>query len=107
MQPRRHEGAKKNKLSSFSFFVFSCRLFRVFVCFFVVGVALPARASAAGKPVTYKGWSLRRGVERAANASLKAVPRWKHRQLPARPGEEFAVVRVDFKVLPAFQPNTC
>jgi hypothetical protein len=76
---------------------------------FVVGLALPAAAqSAAGKPVTYKGLEISvAGVDRAANASLKDCPPGGNTvNATTRPGEEFAVVRVDFKVLPDFQPNT-
>jgi hypothetical protein len=65
MQPRRHEGTKKNKLRVF--FVSSC----LRVALFVVVAAIPAAAqSAADKPVTYKGLEISvAGVERAANAA--------------------------------------
>ena len=78
-------------------------------CLLVLIAALPAAAqSAAGKPVTFKGLEISvAGVERAANASLKDCPPGGNTvNATTRPGEEFAVVRIDFKVLPAFQPNT-
>ena len=47
------------------------------------------------------------GVERAPTASLKDCPPGGNTvNATSRPGEEFAVVKVNFKVLPAFQPNT-
>ena len=75
----------------------------------MLALTVPAAAqSAASKPVTFKGLEMSvAGVERAANASLKDCPPGGNTvNATTRPGEEFAVVRVDFKVLPAFQPNT-
>ena len=47
------------------------------------------------------------GVDRAPSASLKDCPPGDNRvNAMSRPGEEFAVVTVKFKVLPAFQANT-
>jgi hypothetical protein len=102
MQPRRHEGTKKNA-EMFSF-VSSC----LGGCLFVVTVAWPALAQSSGKPVTFKGLEISvAGVERAPSASLKDCPPGDNRvNAMTRPGEEFAVVTVKFKVLPAFQPNT-
>ena len=84
--------------------------FRGFVVAWIVAMfASPAFAqSAAGKPVTYKGLEMSvASVERAASASLKDCPPGDNRvNAMTRPGEEFAVVTVKFKVLPAFQPNT-
>jgi hypothetical protein len=73
----------------------------------LAGAALVS-AQSAGKPVTYKGLEMSvASVERAAVASLKDCPPGDNRvNATTRPGEEFAVVTVKFKVLPAFQPNT-
>jgi hypothetical protein len=67
-----------------------------------------AAAQPAGKPVTYKGLEISvAGIERAPTASLKDCPPGGNTvNATSRPGEEFAVVKVNFKVLPAFQPNT-
>ena len=102
MQPRRREGTKKNQ-DMFSF-VSSC--FRG--CLFAVMGASAALAQSSGKPVTHKGLEISvAGVERAASASLKDCPPGDNRvNAMTRPGEEFAVVTVKFKVLPAFQPST-
>jgi len=74
----------------------------------IVTVTLPLAAQPAGKPVTYKGLEMSvAGVERAPTASLKDCPPGGNTvNATSRPGEEFAVVKVNFKVLPAFQPNT-
>jgi hypothetical protein len=77
-------------------------------CFAVlIGVAAPA-AQSPGKSVTYKGLEMSvAGVERAPTASLKDCPPGGNTvNATTRPGEEFAVVNVTFKVLSAFQPNT-
>jgi hypothetical protein len=76
-------------------------------CVLACSVAAAAQ-SGAGKPVTYKGLEISvAGIERAANASLKDCPPGGNTvNATTRPGEEFAVVRIDFKVLPDFQPNT-
>jgi hypothetical protein len=65
-------------------------------------------ASAQSKPVTHKGLEISvASVERAASASLKDCPPGDNRvNAMTRPGEEFAVVTVKFKVLPAFEKNT-
>jgi hypothetical protein len=70
------------------------------------GVSLAAQSP--GKTVTYKGLEMSvAGVERAPTASLKDCPPGGNTvNATTRPGEEFAVVKVNFKVLPAFQPNT-
>jgi hypothetical protein len=67
-----------------------------------------AIAQPGGKAVTYKGLEISvAGVERAPTASLKDCPPGGNTvNATTRPGEEFAVVKVNFKVLPAFQPNT-
>jgi hypothetical protein len=74
----------------------------------LVCVVPVAAQSAAGKPITYKGLEMSvAGVERAASASLKDCPPGDNRvNAMTKPGEEFAVVTVKFKVLPAFQANT-
>jgi len=104
MQPRNRETTKPRKRIGFRAFGFSC--FRGSA--FVVMVASLALAQSSGKPVTFKGLEISvAGVERAASASLKDCPPGDNRvNAMTRPGEEFAVVTVKFKVLPAFQPNT-
>jgi hypothetical protein len=75
----------------------------------ILACAVPVAAqSAAGKPVTYKGLEMSvASVERAATASLKDCPPGDNRvNAMTKPGEEFAVVTLKFKVLPAFQANT-
>lgn len=75
----------------------------------ILACAVPVAAqSAAGKPVTYKGLEMSvASVERAATASLKDCPPGDNRvNATTKPGEEFAVVTLKFKVLPAFQANT-
>jgi len=75
----------------------------------ILALTVPVAAqTAAGKPVTHKGLEISvANVERAASASLKDCPPGDNRvNAMTRPGEEFAVVTVKFKVLPAFQPNT-
>jgi hypothetical protein len=68
----------------------------------------PVFAQSASKPVTFKGLEISvAGVERAASASLKDCPPGDNRvNAMTRPGEEFAVVTVQFKVLPAFDKST-
>lgn len=63
---------------------------------------------AQGKPVTYKGLEMSvAGVERASTASLKDCPPGGNTvNATTRPGEEFAIVTIAFKVTPAFQANT-
>src|SRR5437773_7181116 len=76
-------------------------------CAIVLCAAL-AVAQPAGKPVTYKGLEISvAGVDRASTASLKDCPPGGNTvNATTRPGEEFAVVKVNFKVLPAFQAST-
>jgi hypothetical protein len=75
-------------------------------CILIAVAAVPLAQSA--KPVTYKGLEMSvAGVERAPTASLKDCPPGGNTvNATTRPGEEFAVVKINFKVLPAFQPNT-
>ena len=70
------------------------------------------QAPAAGQPAsgasqTYKGLQMTAtAVDRASTASLNDCPPGENRvNATTRPGEEFAVVTVAFKVLPAFQPG--
>src|SRR5262249_27861367 len=102
MQPRRLEDTKKNH--QILFFVCSC----LRGCLFVGVAASPALAQSASKPVTFKGLEMSvTGLERAASASLKDCPPGDNRvNAMTRPGEEFAVVTVKFKVLPAFDKST-
>jgi hypothetical protein len=75
----------------------------------ILACAVPVAAqSAAGKPVTHKGLEMSvAGVERAATASLKDCPPGDNRvNATTKSGEEFAVVTVKFKVLPAFEKST-
>src|SRR5262245_29655648 len=104
MQPRNRENTKPRRRFGFRVFASSC--FRGFV---LIGLAAsPALAQSAGKPVTFKGLEMSvASVERAASASLKDCPPGDNRvNAMTRPGEEFAVVTVNFKVLPAFDKNT-
>ena len=75
----------------------------------IVACVVPVAAqSAAGRPVTHKGLEMSvASVERAASASLKDCPPGDNRvNAMTRPGEEFAVVTVKFKVTPAFDKTT-
>jgi hypothetical protein len=75
----------------------------------ILACAVPVAAqSAAGKPVNFKGLEMSvASVERAPTASLKDCPPGDNRvNATTRPGEEFAVVTVKFKVLPSFEPKT-
>jgi hypothetical protein len=74
------------------------------VLLFVVALV----AQSTGKPVVHKGLEMSvAGVERAPRASLKDCPPGGNTvNATTRSGEEFVVVTVSFKVLPAFQPNT-
>jgi len=104
MQTRNHENAKPRKRTGFRVFVFSC--FRGLV---LIALAVsPVFAQSASKPVTFKGLEMSvTGLERAASASLKDCPPGDNRvNAMTRPGEEFAVVTVKFKVLPAFDKST-
>ena len=64
-------------------------------------------AGASGEPQTYAGLEISvASVERAASAPLKDCPPGSNTvKAMTRPGEEFAVVLVNFKVLPAFEPT--
>jgi hypothetical protein len=77
-------------------------------CILIVIGAGPVFAQSPGKPVTYKGLEMSvAAVERMPKASLKDCPPGGNTvNATTRPGEEFAVVTVNFKVLPAFQANT-
>jgi hypothetical protein len=74
----------------------------------VARAVAPVAAQPPAKPITYKGLEMSiAGVERAPTASLKDCPPGGNTvNATSRPGEEFAIVKVSFKVLPAFQPNT-
>ena len=79
----------------------------------LVGIALLVGTlvqSAAPAPQTYKGLEVTvTGVTRATNVSLSDCPPGANTQRGViRPGDtnvEFATVKVDFKVLPAFTPG--
>jgi hypothetical protein len=74
-----------------------------------VAAALATALSAQSAPQTYKGLEVVvAGVERAANVSLTDCPPGANIVRGViRPGDpnEFASVKVDFKVLPAFKPG--
>ena len=101
MRPRRHdarEGRTKKKVSS------SC----IFVGFaFSWYVSSGHAQTAVSKPVTYKSLEMSvASVDRAPSASLKDCPPGGNTvNAMSRPGEEFAVVTVKFKVLPGFEPT--
>jgi hypothetical protein len=69
---------------------------------------LPLYAQGAAKPETYKNLQFTvTGIERSSRVSLKDCPPGTNTvNGTTRPGEEFAVVSVSFKVLPNFQPLT-
>src|SRR5918912_1040304 len=94
MQPRKHDVSFSSRV--FVLFVFSW----LFYCV--------AFAQSNGKPVTYNGLEMTvDSVQRAPTASLKDCPPGGNTvNATTRPGEEFAIVTVNFKVLPAFQANT-
>lgn len=75
-----------------------------------LAVAFAAGAAAQSKPQTYKGLEVSvSGVERAVNLSLADCPPGDNSVRGViRPGDtnEFAAVKVDFKVTPAFKPDT-
>jgi hypothetical protein len=121
MQPQKHEATKTNTKNNRVLFVPSCLRGRTASWFrraraaswcrggiAVLISVVPLAAQPPGKPVTYKGLEMSvAGVERAPRASLKDCPPGGNTvNATTRPGEEFAVVSVNFKVLPAFQPNT-
>jgi hypothetical protein len=105
MQPRRHKGHKGNKGHKG---LFSSCVFVLFVFSWLLYSSRPFSAQANGKPVTYNGLEMTvDNVQRAPTASLKDCPPGGNTvNATTRPGEEFAIVTVNFKVLPAFQPNT-
>jgi hypothetical protein len=63
--------------------------------------------SASGASQVYKGLQMSAvSVDRASTASLNDCPPGENRvNATTKPGEEFAVVTIAFKVLPAFQPG--
>ena len=65
-----------------------------------------ASGQTAGKPQTYQGLDITvTKVERAANASLKDCPPGSNTvNAVTRPGEQFALVTVAFKVSPSYKP---
>jgi hypothetical protein len=71
--------------------------------------AMGAHLSAQSKPQTYKGLELTvADVTRATNVSLSDCPQGANTQRGViKPGDpmEFAAVKVEFKVLPAFKPG--
>ena len=75
----------------------------------LLGCAVAAAAGATQAPQTYKGLEVAvSGVERATNVSLADCPAGANIVRGViRPGDpmEFASVKVDFKVLPAFKPG--
>ena len=103
MQPRTREGyeprPRKKAVWSGSCVVFT------FVCSWL---ALAGHAQSNGNPVTFNGLQMSVGnVQRGSTASLKDCPPGGNTvNATTRPGEEFAIVTVNFKVLPAFQANT-
>ncbi|MBI4477078.1 MAG: hypothetical protein HY654_07880, partial [Acidobacteria bacterium] len=60
-----------------------------------------------GKPQTLAGLEMAvAGIERASSVSLQDCPPGANTQKGmTKPGEEFAVVKMNFKVLPAFKPG--
>ena len=64
-----------------------------------------ANADQAGKPTNYKGLDITvTGIERAMNVSLKDCPPGANSvRGNTKPGEEFIVVNVAFKVTPAYK----
>jgi hypothetical protein len=77
-----------------------------FVCALIL--AMGAHVPAQSKPQTYKGLELSVAeVARATNVSLSDCPQGANTQRGViKPGDpmEFAAVKVEFKVLPAFKP---
>jgi hypothetical protein len=76
-------------------------------CVLALGAGTALRAQAAAQ--TYKGLEIHvTGIERATNVSLTDCPPGANTQRGViKPGEanEFASVKVDFKVTPAFKPG--
>jgi hypothetical protein len=71
------------------------------------GLAVAAQIPPPGPSQTYRGLQMTASsIERAPTASLNDCPPGENRvNATARPGEEFAIVTVAFKVLPTFQPG--
>ena len=80
------------------------RALPILVTGLVLGVA--SQAAAQGKMQTFNGLEMTPvSVERAAVASLKDCPPGSNTvNATTRPGEEFAVVTIKFKVTSAFKP---
>ena len=80
------------------------RALPIFIAGLVLGLA--SQAAAQGKMQTFNGLEMTPvGVERAATASLKDCPPGSNTvNATTRPGEEFAVVTIKFKVTAAFKP---
>jgi hypothetical protein len=70
------------------------------------GLAVGASAQSAGKPQTVNGLQVTvAGVERAEKASLRDCPPGTNTvNAVQRPGEQLAIVTVNFKVMPDFKP---
>jgi hypothetical protein len=72
-------------------------------------IALSAGLAAQSKPQTYQGLEVRvTGIERATNVSLSDCPPGANSVRGViKPGDtqEFATVKVDFSVTPAFKPG--
>lgn len=103
MQPRKHENTK----STHPTVRVVLSWFRG--CLFLLAIASMAAAqNTSSKPVTYKGLEMTvANVQRASSASLKDCPPGGNTvNAMTRPGEEFAVVTVNFKVLPSFEATT-
>jgi len=80
---------------------------RTFASFCVaVLLAVVAAGQTAGKPQTFQGLEITvKKIERAASASLSDCPPGTNTvSAVTRPGEQFALVTVGFKVTPAFKP---
>jgi hypothetical protein len=80
---------------------------RLFSTFCLSGVlAVVASGQTAGKPQAVPGLDIAvTKVERAANASLKDCPPGSNTVTAVtRPGEQFALVTVAFKVSPSYKP---
>jgi hypothetical protein len=79
----------------------------IFVVAMAIGLSAVALAKAeqAGKPTNYKGLEITPlGIERAMNVALIDCPPGTNTvRGNAKPGEEFAVVTLAFKVTPAFK----
>jgi hypothetical protein len=85
------------------------RCFAAFGLGSVLALAAGMAARAQSAPQAYKGLEVQvAGIERATNVSLTDCPPGANTQRGViKPGEatEFAAVKVDFKVTPAFKPG--